>query len=100
MALFRNVATGSKVTAIQKGNQMLAFAREGKGYIAFLNADSDYKLNNVQTTLPKGTYCDIAGGDKIDGQCTATSIQVDASGVASFTIPKNNYVAFHLGSKL
>lgn len=100
MALFRSVATGSPVVEIQKGDQMLAFARNKKGYIALRNADYNYHLNNVNTTLPGGTYCDIASGDKVNGRCTGMYINVDSSGYSTFTIEPNNYVAFHLGSKL
>jgi alpha-amylase len=100
MVQFRGAATGSEVVEIQKGEQMLAFARKNKGYIALRNSDYDYKLNNVQTTLAAGTYCDISSGTKKDNKCTGTSITVGANGIASFTIPPNNFVAFSVVTKL
>lgn len=44
MVQFRHAATGREVAEIQRGDQMLAFARRGKGYIALRNSDYDYKL--------------------------------------------------------
>lgn len=80
MSNFRNKATGAPVVEIYTGNQMLAFARNKRGYIALRNDDFDYKLNNVNTTLPEGTYCDIISGEKANGKCTGSSIQVDSKG--------------------
>ncbi|KAI6241538.1 Glycosyl hydrolase and Alpha-amylase domain containing protein [Aphelenchoides fujianensis] len=100
MAQFRSIATGSPVAEIQQGHQMLAFARAGKGYLALSNNDYNYDLNNVNTTLPAGNYCDIASGQKEYGGCTGRMITVDANGFSTFTIYPNNFIAFHLGSKL
>jgi hypothetical protein len=44
MVQFRHKAFGSEVVEIQKGDQMLAFARKNKGYLALRNSDYDYKL--------------------------------------------------------
>ncbi|KAI6176962.1 nucleoprotein [Aphelenchoides bicaudatus] len=100
MVKFRHAATGTSVSDVQRGDQMLAFARKGKGYLALRNADYDYKLNNVQTTLPAGDYCDIFTGGKKDNKCVGTKITVDKNGVSSFAIPPNSGVAFYVDTKL
>jgi alpha-amylase len=100
MAQFRNVGTGADVVEKKTDKDLLAFARNKRGYIALRNSDYDYKMNNVNTTLPAGTYCDIANGEKVNGKCTGLSISVDSKGLATFTVQPNNFVAFHLGSKL
>jgi len=100
MAQFRNVGTGAAIVETKTDKEFFAFARNKRGYIALRNSDYDYKLNGVNTTLPSGTYCDIAHGDKVNGKCSGISIKVDSKGLATFTVQPNNYVAFHLGSKL
>ncbi|KAI6187918.1 Glycosyl hydrolase and Alpha-amylase domain containing protein [Aphelenchoides besseyi] len=81
MVHFRSLTTDSPVVQIQQGHQMLAFARQNRGYIALSNNDQDYVLNDVNTTLPPGQYCDIASGEIKDGRCTSQRIiTVDNNG--------------------
>ncbi|KAI1701699.1 alpha amylase, catalytic domain-containing protein [Ditylenchus destructor] len=100
LAKFRSDVAGSAVAAIHKETHVLAFARLGKGYFAGNNDDVDRKLDNVDTTLPPGKYCDVYLSAVYDGgKCGNNQvISVDSEGKATFTIKKKSIVAFTLKS--
>lgn len=64
MVKFRAVVGDAPVTSWWDNDfQAIAFAREGKGFLALNN--EDFPINQtLQTTLPAGIYCDVISGEK------------------------------------
>jgi len=79
----------------------LSFARPTLGFFA-LNMDpsSDWAATDLNIGgLSDGTYCNVVASE--DPTACADSDQVTVSnGVASFSVPSLNAVAFHVGSKI
>lgn len=64
MVKFRSVVGDAPVTAWWDNEEnAIAFAREGKGFLAMNNEDTSLD-ETLQTTLPSGTYCDVISGKK------------------------------------
>jgi alpha-amylase len=104
MVGFRRVAAGAPVsnwTQIGGFPNRIAFARTGLGFVA-LNRDAvATAAQSVQTTLPAGSYCNVA----IDtftapGSCSGMAVQVDAAGAALITVPPRGAVALHVNARL
>jgi hypothetical protein len=105
MARFRSVTAGSAATDIVTGTDQIAFAREGTGYFAINNnANSAWSLNGVQTTLPAGTYCNVYFENiplsPAPTSCSTPALTVASDGTASFSVPAQNVLAVHLGSRI
>lgn len=84
------------------GRNQIAFSRGNKGFIAF-NLESADLTESLPTGLPAGTYCDVATGGKVNGACVGTSVTVDATGLASISIPSSTgegFLALHQETKL
>ncbi|KAI1705404.1 alpha amylase, catalytic domain-containing protein [Ditylenchus destructor] len=92
LAKFRSDVAGSAVATIHKETHVLAFARLGKGYFAGNNDDVDRKLENVDTTLPPGNYCDVYlsavydGGKCGDSQVISVDSEVKKKSIVAFTL--------------
>lgn len=102
MVGFRNAVAGTQISNWwDNGDQQIAFGRGDKGFIAFtLNGDIN---QNLQTSLPAGTYCDIISGNLENGSCTGKSVNVDGSGQASINLSngdEDGMVAIHVNAKL
>lgn len=84
-----------------EGRDRVAFAREGRAYVV-LNRSHHALHRRFQTTLPPGTYCDVArGGLRPDGAgCTGDAVAVDAGGWADIGVIPMDARAFHLGSRV
>ncbi|XP_055692321.1 alpha-amylase-like [Lutzomyia longipalpis] len=103
MVTFRNqVGDASFCNFWSNGNNQIAFAREGQGFIVVNN--NDKKLwQTLQTTLPEGTYCDVITGYVKNDECTGRSIEVADDGTAEFIIytdDPNGVIAIHTGQML
>lgn len=84
------------------GNYQIAFSRGNKGFIVF-NPEQKEIDQQIQTGLPKGTYCDVISGKKEGSACTKSSIHVDDKGMAQITFPtdsEDGVQAYHVGAKL
>lgn len=80
----------------------IAFARFQRGFVAF-NRDIYRMDETLQTSLPKGWYCDVITGEKRGQNCTGRKFYVDQGGLAEITIDetdKDGVVAFHVLSKV
>ncbi|XP_045181184.2 alpha-amylase-like [Mercenaria mercenaria] len=103
MVAFRNVVAGTSVTNFRcYGDQQISFSRGEKGFLVLVG-DSSYLNQTIYTALPQGDYCDVISGNYINGTCTGTIVQVDASGHANFTLNGNSddpVVSIHIGAKV
>lgn len=102
MAKFRNVAGSDPVSNWwDNGGNQIAFSRGNKAFIA-INNEASMMSGTRQTGLPSGSYCDIISGNKVNGQCTGKTIQVNGDGTANLSIMNDDdpVVAIHLDSKV
>ncbi|GEL96326.1 carbohydrate-binding module family 20 domain-containing protein [Cellulomonas composti] len=98
MVGFRNAVAGTSVTSWwDNGYDQIAFARGDKGYVA-INRTGNALTRTFTTKLPAGQYCDVIGGSA-GSSCTGTTVTVDGSGNATFTVPANGAVALHVGAR-
>ncbi|XP_050507592.1 alpha-amylase-like isoform X2 [Diabrotica virgifera virgifera] len=102
MVGFRNAVAGTGINNWwSNGKNKIAFGRGDKGFIAFtLEGDID---QNLQTSLPAGTYCDVISGSLKNGTCTGKAVKVDGRGKAAISLSTNEYdgvVAIHVNGKL
>ncbi|KAK0427998.1 hypothetical protein QR680_010534 [Steinernema hermaphroditum] len=100
MAEFRHQTHGAAPAEVVSENGVLRFARDGKGYFALNNGQDQQHMQDIDTTLPAGDYCDVFKGSLRGRSCTGTKITVDSNGKASFSVPGKSVVAFHLGSRI
>lgn len=104
MVNFRNVVRGTLVDEFwDNGSNQIAFARVGRGFIAF-NGQFGVDMNiSLQTRLPAGTYCDVISGDKVGNSCSGRSVLVSADGRAQIILPANaedGVLAIHIDARL
>ncbi|WP_173068366.1 carbohydrate-binding module family 20 domain-containing protein [Phytohabitans houttuyneae] len=100
MPSFRNATEGTGVSGtVTDGNGRLAFARGSRGYAAF-NATGDAWSRTFSTSLPDGTYCNVARGtfNATTGACSGGTIGV-AGGAFTTSIPANRGVALHVNAR-
>ncbi|GAA0582401.1 carbohydrate-binding module family 20 domain-containing protein [Paractinoplanes ferrugineus] len=98
LVAFHNAAAGTALTNWwSNGGNQIAFGRGSAAYAAFNRGGS---LNRTfQTSLPAGTYCDVANGDFTNGTCTGTTYAVSSSGTFTATVPANGMVALHVNAR-
>lgn len=104
MVRFRNAVHGTGVTNWwDNGNNQIAFSRAGRGFIAFNGQFGVDLRQTLQTSLPAGTYCDVASGAKVGTSCTGRTVTVTAGGFAeiflSASVPEG-FLAIHLDARL
>ncbi len=75
------------------GQNLIAFSRGNRGWIAINNATTAATLT-VRTGLAAGTYCDIIHGTSSAGACSGPTVVVGAHGIATVTVPAKDSVAF------
>ena len=94
MLEWRRVTDGAGTAAVDDtARHVLAFSRGERGtFVA--NRDDEPVTGTWATTLPAGTYCDVAGGPAADGACGSTVVVAD-DGTFSATVPAEGFVAFH-----
>ncbi|NRR31157.1 alpha amylase C-terminal domain-containing protein [Oxalobacteraceae bacterium] len=106
MVAFRSTTSGEGVSNFTSGTgNQVAFSRGAKGWVA-VNNDSSAWTGSFQTSLPAGTYCNVAHGLLAAGgaSCTSDSVTVGSNGIATVTIPANGgsvvpAVALHINQK-
>lgn len=99
MVGFRNQVGDAAVTDVWTGDggAAVAFGRGDLGFAAF-NRGGTLTGQTFQTSLPEGSYCDVASGSRSDGtECTGAAYQVDASGSFRATLPADSVIALHRG---
>jgi alpha-amylase len=103
MVRLRKTAAGAPVsnwTLINGNPNQIAFARTGFAFVA-LNRDTVASTAQVlQTTLPDGSYCNVAVDTFTPpNSCSGSGIVVTA-GVAAITVPARSAVALHVDARL
>ena len=95
---FHNAAHGTGVTNWwSNGGNQIAFGRGANAYAVFNRGAS--LTRTFSTSLPAGTYCDVANGDVSGQTCTGTAYTVDASGRFTATVPANGMLALHINAR-
>lgn len=93
---FRNEVWGTDVTNWwTNGGDQLAFGRGDKGFVVF-NRSGGTLSQAFQTSLPAGTYCDVANGDP-GGSCP--TVEVGTDGRVTTTVAPNSMLALHVGAR-
>jgi alpha-amylase len=89
MVGFHNAVAGTSVgNWYDNGNNVIAFSRGTKGWVAINNEGSSV-TRTFTTGLPAGTYANAAGSG---------SVTVTSGGTASVTVPARGAVAIHTGA--
>ncbi|XP_049873289.1 alpha-amylase 4N-like isoform X1 [Pectinophora gossypiella] len=100
MVAFRNVARDTSIENWwDNGNNQIAFSRANKAFIAF-NLENNDLVQNLQTGLPPGDYCDVITGTRKGNSCTGTKVTVDGDGRANIVVPASGedmHLAIHVG---
>ncbi|XP_055703593.1 alpha-amylase 1-like [Phlebotomus papatasi] len=103
MVKFKNVAgTAPLLNWWSNGNNQIAFARSGKGFVAFNNEGSDMDVI-LETSLPAGTYCDVISGSVSGTTCSGKTVIVQTDGTANIVIgnaEEDGVLAIHIEAKL
>ena len=81
------------------GQNVIAFGRGAKGWVAFNNGPAAKKIT-VQTGLSAGTYCDVVHGKKSGGSCTGPTVEVKDNGKATLTVRATGAVAIRANARL
>lgn len=81
------------------GKNQIAFGRGDKGFVV-LNREDQPLLQEFQTRLPAGLYCNVITGrpGSDDRSCTSEPITVDARGRFTATVPGLSAIAIHQGA--
>ncbi|MDA2813932.1 alpha-amylase family glycosyl hydrolase [Nocardiopsis sp. RSe5-2] len=98
MPTFANATAGEAVSWLDDGSQRgrAALERGSAGFAAF-NATGEEWAAGFSTSLPDGTYCDVASGTFADGACDGATVQVEGGSV-DVAVPAEGAVALHVGA--
>ncbi|MFF4700440.1 alpha-amylase [Streptomyces chattanoogensis] len=97
MVGFRNAVGSAELTDWwDNGGSALAFARNGKGFVALNNGDGEVS-QTFATSLPAGTYCNVTKA--APQSCDGNTVTVGDDGKAKLTVPARSAVALHIGAK-
>ncbi|MGH3312020.1 MAG: alpha-amylase [Streptomyces sp.] len=95
MVGFRNAVGGAEVTGWWSQGSALAFGRGDKGFVA-LNAGDGELRQTFTTSLPGGTYCNVAKAAPDD--CEGNTVTVGDDGKVETTVPAKGALALHTGA--
>lgn len=74
----------------------IAFGREDKAFL-IANRAHDPISHTWQTSLPAGTYCNVAAGPvDAEGNCSGGTVEVDANGQLTAEVPGLSALAIHV----
>src|SRR6185436_5533823 len=99
LVALRNAANGTAVTNWwSNGSNQIGFGRGSVAYVAF-NRSTSALSRTFSTSLPAGTYCDVANGDFAGTTCSGTTYTVNSSGQVTATIAANSMLALYTGAR-
>ncbi|MGH4028822.1 alpha-amylase [Actinomycetota bacterium Odt1-20B] len=94
---FRNEVGSAELTDWwDNGGSALAFGRGSKGFVALNNGDGEL-AQTFSTSLPAGTYCNVAKAKPDD--CAGDTVTVGADGKVTATLPARGALALHTGAR-
>ncbi|MFJ6852750.1 alpha-amylase family protein [Streptomyces sp. NPDC091271] len=97
MVGFRNEVGPAELTDWwDNGGSAIAFGRGGKGFVALNNADGALE-QTFTTSLPGGTYCNVAAASPDD--CDGNTVTVGDDGTVKATVPARGALALHTGAQ-
>jgi alpha-amylase len=100
LVALHNAAYGTSLSNWwSNGGSQIAFGRGANAYVVF-NRDGGSLSRTFQTSLPAGTYCDVANGDVTNGSCSGTAYVVNGSGQFSATVPASGMLALHINARV
>lgn len=88
------VGDGARHRWYDDGENVIAFNRGNRGWVAINNNQQGTQTITVKTGMKAGTYCDIIHGGQQSGRCSGPSIKVRSNGVATVAIKALDAVAF------
>jgi alpha-amylase len=103
MVRFRKAAAGAPMsnwTLINGNPNQIAFARTNRAFVALNRDPVASSPQAMQTTLPDGSYCNVAVDTfTAPNSCSGTPVVVNA-GTATLSVPARGAVALHLDARL
>ncbi|MFE0102539.1 alpha-amylase family protein [Streptomyces sp. NPDC059009] len=94
---FRNEVGSAELTDWwDNGGSALAFGRGSKGFVALNNGDGEL-AQTFSTSLPAGTYCNVAKAAPDD--CAGSTVTVGADGKVTAALPARGALALHTGAR-
>jgi alpha-amylase len=98
LVAFHNAAAGTALTNWwSNGGNQIAFGRGAAAYAVFNRGGA--LSRTFQTSLPAGSYCDVANGDFTNNTCSGTAYTVNAAGQFTATVPANGMLALHVNAR-
>lgn len=103
MVAWRNAAGTSDISNWVDGDtgNQIAFSRGNAAFLAMNRGSYDWNIDNIDTGLPEGTYCNVlnSGADADDADKCSATVFVDSSGKASnVNVPALGAVALHIAA--
>lgn len=95
MVGFRNAVGDAELTDWWSEGNALSFSRGDKGFFALHTGDGEWK-NTFRTSLPAGTYCNVAKASP--GDCEGNTVTVADDGTVEATVPAKGALALHTGA--
>lgn len=93
MVGFYNATHGTAVTDWWSSSNHIAYGRGDRGFVS-INNTAQSVTRQYQTSLPAGEYCDVVAAS----DCSET-IEVDAAGRFTATIPQYGALAIHVDKR-
>jgi alpha-amylase len=98
LVALHNQASGTGLTNWwTNGSNQIAFGRGSAAFVVFNRGGS--LTRTFQTSLPAGTYCDVASGDFSAGTCSGPTYTVGSNGQFSATVASSSMLALHAGAR-
>ncbi|MEU8348068.1 MULTISPECIES: alpha-amylase family protein [unclassified Streptomyces] len=97
MVGFHNATAGTELTDWwDNGGSAIAFGRGDRGFVALNNGDGEIQ-ETFATSLPAGTYCNIARA--APDACDGNTVDVGDDGTVTATVPGKGALALHADAK-
>lgn len=96
MVGFRNAVGDAELTDWWAEGGALAFSRGDRGFVALNAGDGDLQ-QTFTTSLPGGTYCNVAKAPP--GDCADNTVTVGDDGTVEATVPARGALALHADAK-
>ncbi|MGX6603474.1 carbohydrate-binding module family 20 domain-containing protein [Micromonosporaceae bacterium Da 78-11] len=99
LVALHNAAAGTGLSNFwSNGSNQIGFGRGSATYTVF-NRNGGPLNRTFATSLPAGTYCDVANGDLNGTTCSGTAYAVNAAGQFTATVPANGMLALHVNAR-